>query len=401
MLTSHYLKMNFGIDRRNFILASSTALAADGPVRAGIIGAGGRGRFLTGEFKEIGVQMAAVCDVYEPNLKAGLAAASTGAVAYDDYRKLLEDKSIPVVVVATPDHWHAQMVIDAVHAGKDVYVEKPLAHSIAEGDRIIAAVRETKRIVQVGMQRRSSELFQEAHRQMKGGDLGDIRLINSWWYNHQASIRNEPLTGKLEWKQWQGSSPAHPEEAKRFFNWYYYWDYSGGLMVGQAAHMIDVFHWFMGSQYPSAVTTAGGKPNLQGVEIPETTTICLEYPENYFAVFTVGYKAMRYAPVNDQMAQFHGSKARFDLGREGYSLYREDPKAIELKPTVEKKLPGSFGPATRAHIRNFLACIQTRQQPNAPVEAGQATNIALCMAMESLRKGVRVRFNPATRGMEA
>ena len=393
--------MNFGIDRRNFVIASSAALAADGPVRAGIIGSGGRGRFLTGEFKEIGVQMAAVCDVYEPNLKAGLAAASTGAVAYADYRKLLEDKSIPVVVVATPDHWHAQMVIDAVHAGKDVYVEKPLAHSIAEGDRIIAAVRETKRIVQVGMQRRSSELFQEAHRQMKGGDLGDIRLINSWWYNHQASIRNEPLTGKLDWKQWQGSSPAHPEEAKRFFNWYYYWDYSGGLMVGQAAHMIDVFHWFMGSQYPSAVTTAGGKANLEGVEIPETTTICLEYPENYFAVFTVGYKAMRYAPVNDQMAQFHGSKARFDLGREGYSLYREDPKAVELKPTVEKKLPGSFGPATRAHIRNFLACIQTRQQPNAPVEAGQATNIALCMAMESLRKGVRVRFNPATRGMEA
>lgn len=393
--------MNFGIDRRNFVLASSAALAADGPVRAGIIGAGGRGRFLTGEFKEIGVQMAAVCDVYEPNLKAGLAAASTGAVAYGDYRKLLEDKSIPVVVVATPDHWHAQMVIDAVHAGKDVYVEKPLAHTIAEGDRIIAAVRETKRIVQVGMQRRSSELFQEAHQQMKGGDLGDIRLINSWWYNHQASIRNEPLTGKLDWKQWQGSSPDHPEEAKRFFNWYYYWDYSGGLMVGQAAHMIDVFHWFMGSQYPSAVTTAGGKANLQGVEIPETTTICLEYPENYFAVFTVGYKAMRYAPVNDQMAQFHGSKARFDLGREGYSLYREDPKAIELKPTVEKKLPGSFGPATRAHIRNFLACIKTRQQPNAPVEAGQATNIALCMAMESLRKGVRVRFNPAARGMEA
>jgi len=393
--------MNFGIDRRNFVLASSAALAADGPVRAGIIGAGGRGRFLTGEFKEIGVQMAAVCDVYEPNLNAGLAAASTGAVAYADYRKLLEDKSIPVVVVATPDHWHAQMVIDAVHAGKDVYVEKPLAHTIAEGDRIIAAVRETKRIVQVGMQRRSSELFQEAHQQMKGGDLGDIRLINSWWYNHQASIRNEPLTGKLDWKQWQGSSPAHPEEAKRFFNWYYYWDYSGGLMVGQAAHMIDVFHWFMGSQYPSAVTTAGGKANLQGVEIPETTTICLEYPENYFAVFTVGYKAMRYAPVNDQMAQFHGSKARFDLGREGYSLYREDPKAIELKPTVEKKLPGSFGPATRAHIRNFLACIKTRQQPNAPVEAGQATNIALCMAMESLRKGVRVRFNPAARGMEA
>ncbi|OYW08309.1 MAG: hypothetical protein B7X34_08910, partial [Acidobacteriia bacterium 12-62-4] len=228
----------------------------------------------------------------------------------------------------------------------------------------------------------------------------DIRLINSWWYNHQASIRNEPLKGKLDWKQWLGNAPARPEDAQRFFNWYYFWDYSGGLMVGQAAHMLDVFHWFMGSQYPLAATTAGGKANLPGVEVPETTTICLEYPENYFAVFTVGYKAMRYAPVNDQLAQFHGSKARFDLGREGYSLFREDPKALDLKPSLEKRLPGSFGPATRAHIRNFLECVKTRQEPNAPVEAGQATNIALCMAMESLRKGRRVRFNPGTRETE-
>lgn len=389
-----------GIDRRSFVLASSAALAAEGPVRGAVIGAGGRGRYLTGEFKEIGVQMAAVCDVYEPNLQSGLAVASSGAAAYSDYKKLLEDKSLQVVIVATPDHWHAQMVIDAVHAGKDVYVEKPLAHTIADGDRIIAAVRQTKRIVQVGMQRRSSELFQDAYRQMKAGDLGEIRLINSWWYNHQTSIRNEPLKGKLDWKQWLGNAPARPVDAQRFFNWYYFWDYSGGLMVGQAAHMLDVFHWFMGSQYPTAVTTAGGQANLPGVEVPETTTICLEYPENYFAVFTVGYKAMRYAPVNDQLAQFHGSKARFDLGREGYSLIREDPKALELKPTLEKRLPGSFGPATRAHIRNFLECVKTRQEPNAPVEAGQATNIALCMAMESLRKGRRVRFNPGTRETE-
>jgi len=400
MLTSQSRMMIPEIDRRSFVLASSAALAADGPVRGAIIGAGGRGRYLTGEFKEIGVQMAAVCDVYEPNLQAGLAVASSGAAAYSDYKKLLADPSIQVVVVATPDHWHAQMVIDAVHAGKDVYVEKPLAHTIAEGDRIIAAVRQTKRIVQVGMQRRSSELFQDAYRQMKAGDLGEIRLINSWWYNHQASIRNEPLKGKLDWKQWLGNAPARPEDAQRFFNWYYFWDYSGGLMVGQAAHMVDVFHWFMGSRYPLAVTTAGGKANLPGVEVPETTTICLEYPENYFAVFTVGYKAMRYAPVNDQLAQFHGSKARFDLGREGYSLFREDPKALDPKPALEKRLPGSFGPATRAHIRNFLECVKTRQEPNGPVEAGQATNIALCMAMESLQKGRRVRFNPSTRETE-
>jgi predicted dehydrogenase len=132
------------------------ALAASGDRPKGaIIGSGGRGQYLTGEFKEIGVEMAAVCDVYEPNLQRGLKAANTGAKGYADYRRLLEDKSIEVVVVATPDHWHARMVIDAVEAGKDVYVEKPLAHTIDEGFAIMEAVKRTGRIVQVGTQRRS------------------------------------------------------------------------------------------------------------------------------------------------------------------------------------------------------------------------------------------------------
>src|SRR5262245_47639 len=129
------------MNRRAFLhsAAAGVALAAGDPVRGAIIGAGGRGRLLTSEFKEIGVQMAAVCDIYEPNLDAGLQAASTGAKPYRDYRKLLEDKSIDAVEVATPDHWHAQMTIDAVEAGKDVYVEKPMAHTVEDGFRMIEA----------------------------------------------------------------------------------------------------------------------------------------------------------------------------------------------------------------------------------------------------------------------
>jgi predicted dehydrogenase len=143
--------------------------------------------------------------VYEPNLQEGLKAASTGAVGHGDYRRLLDDKSLQAVIVATPDHWHARMVIDAVNAGKDVYVEKPLCHTIEEGFDVIAAVRRTKRVVQVGTQRRSSPLFQTGRKLMP--KLGDVRLVTSQWLNNQAGLSNAQLQGKLDWNQWLGSAP--------------------------------------------------------------------------------------------------------------------------------------------------------------------------------------------------
>ena len=203
------------MNRRNFVattaLSYSAIMGANDRLKGGIIGAGGRGKYLTGEFKEIGVEMAAVCDVYEANLNGGLKAASTGAKAYDNYKKLLEDKSLDIVVVATPDHWHARMTIDAVEAGKDVYVEKPMAHTIEDGYRMIEATRRTKRVVQVGMQRRSFDLFHEGYKVMHTSGIGDVRLVNAWWYNHQAGLRTTPLAGKLDWAQWLGSAPRRSD----------------------------------------------------------------------------------------------------------------------------------------------------------------------------------------------
>jgi predicted dehydrogenase len=372
---------------------------AAGPVRAGIIGSGGRGRLLTGEFKEIGVELAAVCDVYEPNLQAGLKVASTGAKAYRDYRRLLDDKSIPIVVIATPDHWHAQMTIDAVEAGKDVYVEKPMAHTVADGFRMIEAVRRTKRVVQVGTQRRSYPLFQEARQIMASGRVGTVRLVNSWWLNSTPpELTKRELEGPLDWKQWLGPAPERPLDPLRFRQWYWFWDYSGGLLVGQAAHVVDAINWLLGAKDPLSVTCTG-KLAMAGAEVPETASMTIEYPETV-AVFSLGYKAMRYAMVNDQMKQFHGDKARFDVGRESYALYPEDPKAVDLKPSESKSEPGTFSRAVRLHIRNFLECVETRRDPNATVEMGQATNVILCMAMDALRTGRRMRYNASARRVE-
>jgi predicted dehydrogenase len=389
------------VSRRSFLAGSlaSTTLAQN-TVRVGLIGAGGRGRYLASEFKEIGAQVAAVCDVYEPNLQAGLKTASSGAQAYTDYRKLLEDKHLEAVIVATPDHWHARMTIDAVEAGKDVYVEKPMCHTIPEGYDVIRAVRRTRRVVQVGTQRRSFDLFLDAKNVIDSGQLGEVRLVTSYWLNHQASLSNRSLEGALDWKQWLGPAPQRPLDPKLFFNWYYFWDFSGGLLVGQAAHIIDAIQWFMKSTEPLAVTCAGGRVNLPGAEVPETASLIVEYPENYLATFTIGYKAMRYNPANDQLIQYHGTKARFDVGREAYVLYPES-QALDMKPSIEVRRPGSFASATRQHIRNFLECVRTRQDPTAPVEAGQSTNIVLVMAMESLRRGKRLVWDSATKTFKA
>jgi predicted dehydrogenase len=386
------------MQRRTFLAA--TAMFAQDTPRVGIIGAGGRGRYLIEQFKEVGATVAAVCDVYEPNLQDGLKVASTGAASFSEYRRLLDDRSLQAVIIATPDHWHARMAIDAVEAGKDVYLEKPLAHTIEDGFALVGAVRRTKRILQVGTQRRSAQLFLDGRQYASPARLGDVRLVTSMWLNNQASLSDRSLKGPLDWKQWLGSAPQREPDAMRFFNWYYFWDYSGGLLVGQAAHIVDTIQWYMGSKEPAAVTCTGGRVNLAGAEVPDTAVIAIEYPENYLATFTLGYKAMRYNSFNDQIVQFHGSKARLDVGRESYALYRET-NAVEVKPSVEVKQPGSFAASTRAHIRNFLECIRSRQEPNAPVEAGQATNIVLCMAMESLRSGKRLRWNPQSRRAEA
>jgi predicted dehydrogenase len=288
------------------------------------------------------------------------------------------------------------MTIDAVEAGKDVYVEKPMAHTIDEGFEMIKAARQHRRIVQVGTQRRSAPMFMKARELMP--DIGEMHLVTSQWLNHQASLRDRKLEGALDWKQWLGSSPKRDVDALRFFNWYYFWDYSGGLMVGQAAHIVDAIHWFAGVSYPSAIVCASSPTTLKGGEVPETTTMSIEYPEGLLATFTCGYKAMKYHWFMDQLKQFHGYRARLDVGREWYKLYPQSNE-MDMKPSVDERMPGSFEPASRAHIRNFLDCVKSREEPNATVENGQWTNVVLCMAMEALQHRRRVEYDPRTRKM--
>ena len=157
-------------------------------------------------------------------------------------------------MIATPDHWHAQMLVDAVDAGKDVYVEKPLAHTVDDGFRMVKAVRRTGRIAQIGTQRRSYPLYQEAKRILDSGVTGPIRLVNAWWMNSMKSLNTRPLEGKLDWDLFLGPAPKRPLDPLRYFNWLQFYDYALGYPIGQAAHIANGVQWLMNSTYPLAVT---------------------------------------------------------------------------------------------------------------------------------------------------
>src|ERR1041385_5141986 len=196
------------INRRTFIMAGGSMVAAQAApsdqVVLGVIGSGGRGTFVMTVFqKDTALRVGAICDVYEPNLERAVSTASkapdTHPKMYRNYKELLADKNVQAVLIATPEHWHAQMVLDALAAGKDVYVEKPLCHTPEEGVKLVEAEKKSKNIIQVGMQRRSYDLYLEGRDIVKAGTLGNVRMIRSWWLNNYLTGSTARLDGPLGW----------------------------------------------------------------------------------------------------------------------------------------------------------------------------------------------------------
>jgi predicted dehydrogenase len=375
-------------------------------VTLGVIGAGGRGTLdMTTFQKSPNVRVGAVCDVYEPNLQRGLstAAKAQGAqpTAYRNYRQLLDDKSIDAVLIATPEHWHAQMVLDAIAAGKDVYVEKPLCHTPEEGVALVEAARKTKQIVQVGMQRRSYDLYLEGRKIVADGTLGNVRMVRSWWLNNyvgNGGQRTARLDGPLDWEQWQGPVKKRiPLDAFIFRNWREISDYAGGIVMDQGAHVFDGIHLLMNAGYPLAVTAAAGKPHRVGFDTPESVVVAAEYPEDFIGVFQINYAAMQYKLRNDQMNQLDGDQARMDIGREDCRVFK---RGAEDTPAVEKRSEKGFDWATDLHVRNFLECIQTRQTPTAPVWLGFQAALVVQLANLSLKRGRRMKWNSGLNQVE-
>lgn len=370
------------IDRRGFMAGAGSVglgalsaqsygrvLGANERVQLGIVGSGGRGRSLMGSFNKFKEQceFVAVCDVYEPHQNLGLKLARAGSKATVDYRELLNDKAIDAIVSGTPDHWHAQILIDAVQAGKDVYTEKPFSLSIEQGAKMVRAVRATKQIVQVGMQRRSSEAVRGAKKLVDDGALGEVVMARAqWFWNRKPMPRQLKLEGKLDWDRYQAPAKHHrPLDEVRFFHFRNFWDYSGGHMTDQGTHLMDVIQWFCNDGKPPRAAVALGATYIHvGAEVPDTFSAVFEYP-TFLATWTLCYGNS----YEDSWKIFiQGKKATMVLDDDGYRVFPEVWKRPEIPPAVTHEYKG--GIPTEPHVKNFLECIKSRQEPNAPVEVG-------------------------------
>jgi len=391
--------------RRTFLLTAGNAIVSySAPpadqITLGVIGAGGRGTLVMTTFqKDAAVRVGAICDVYEPNLEKAASVAASKPKLYRNYKELLADRDIQAVLIATPEHWHAQMILDALAAGKDVYVEKPLCHTPEEGVKLVTAEKNTKSIVQVGMQRRSYDLYQQGRDLVAAHKLGTVRMVRSWWLNNYlgGGVATK-LDGPLDWEQWQGPAERRPFDANRFRQWRLYSEYSGGILADQGAHVFDGIHMLMGAGFPSAVNASAGKPHKAAVNQPESVVAIAEYPEDFIASFSVNYAAMQYRTRNDQLNQLDGDAARMDIGREELKIFA---KGAEDVPSITAKSERGFGYATDLHVANFLDCVRTRKTPTAPMRIAFQAALVVQLANLALKQGRRIRWNAATQKVEA
>ena len=310
-------------------------------------------------------EIAAVSDVYAPHCDAVKARSNGVATTHKDYREVLEKKDIDAVIIGTPDHWHVRIATDAIAAGKDVYLEKPVTHTLEEGAPLIQAVRSSKQILQCGMQQRSWSHFRNAVDLIQGGSLGRVTQIRTyWWQNYGANWVPKPIdVSLLDWKGWLGSAPDQPFSLEKYNRWRWYWNFGGGAMTDLFTHWIDVVHWAMKSDQPVKAQMLGDKYIFEQWDCPDTIQAGFRYPG-----FDVVYEGMMSSSIDDGGLEFRGTEATLKLTRSGLNLYREGVKN-DQNPVLSEH---SFRDGTISHMENFFECVKSRREPNAPVETGVA-----------------------------
>jgi predicted dehydrogenase len=374
-------------------LAPGSVLGANDRIRLGAIGVGGRCRGLVKIHKsQPDTEFVALCDVYEPHLQRAASEADLKRVKQvRDYRAILDDRSINAVIIGAPDHWHAKMVMDAVAAGKDVYVEKPVTHTLEEGSELIRAVESSDRVVQTGTQQRSWPHFIDGKHIIDSGKLGKITSVRMWWYQNYAArgLPGKVDLDKLDRQKWLGNAPSQDITPIKFFWWRWFWDFGGGALTDLMTHWIDVVHWYMGVNAPMNIVTIGNRYILQW-ECPDTITCVLDYPKN----FSVTYQGTMVSSIDDGGLEIRGTKGTMKLDRNYLAVYLEDGELIGrqglMKPEV---MIDSSGDGTVQHVRNFLDCVKSRKAPSANIRAGVEAARASHLGNLALRQDRRIRWN--------
>ncbi|MEX2264915.1 MAG: Gfo/Idh/MocA family oxidoreductase [Bryobacteraceae bacterium] len=400
--------------RRQFLGAASTAVSAfaaksasrvvgsNDRINVGVIGAGGMGFGHVRILKRMAdaganLQIAAVSDLYTKRKQR--ARDFTGLAEKDvlhEYRDLLARPGVDAVFIATPDHWHFRMAMDALEAGKDVYLQKPMSYSIDESKTIADFVRKSERILQVGSQYASEPQYFKARELVEQGVIGKPLMAqgtysrNTYHGEWNYSIDEEGTPENIDWKRFLGPAPKRPFSQDRFFRWRKYWDYSGGIATDLLYHRLVPFLLVLGPQFPVRVSSNGGIYVHKDREVPDTVTTAIEYP---------GFQIVMISSMAADLVNKHVHPVLY--GHEGAIEFRGKELVVTTEPIYEKRRPSQVIPVEpidlhTAHMENFFDCMRTRKKPNLDADFGYKTMVAIGLGVDAYRESRQMAFDPQT-----
>jgi predicted dehydrogenase len=393
------------LTRRTFLASAAAAATLASPARAlgsdsriilGVIGTGGRGTELGRLFSTLpDVVVTYTCDVDEDRANKAAAAVGKKAAAapkpVTDFRRVLDDKEVDSVIVATCNHWHAPAAIMACNAGKHAYVEKPCSHNPREGELLVQAARKHKRMVQMGNQRRSYGHYIDAIKQLRDGILGRTYLAKSWYFNNRPPTGTGKLTDPpkgIDWDLWQGPAPRRPfKDNYLHYTWHWFWHWGNGELGNNGIHSIDICRWGLGVDYPVRVTSAGGRYRYEDdQETPDTHTVGFEFANRKLITWEgLSCNSNPAGPGFDII--FHGEKGSLVLRDGGYTLH--DPKGKETQKVAPPK-----GNGMNNHAGNWLAAIRGEGQLNSEIEEGHKSTLLCHLGNIAHRTGRALKCDP-------
>jgi predicted dehydrogenase len=404
------------MNRRYFLASGMGALAVTGApsdrIVIGVIGAGFRGmQLLRACLDQPAIRVGAVCEPYEPRMfGAGTITRARGHKTryYRIYRDLVEDRDLDAVIVATPDFSHHMIAMDALKAGKHVYVEQPLCLSWQQGVELLNAEREFSRVVQVGSQRRSSPIFIEAERRLVAGALGRVEMARSYCVSNalRAGVLKRggvKLPEPLNFSDWQaGAATKAPFSVDRFLNWRYYSDYGGGAVTDLGSHIIDGIHALIGASFPVTVKASGIPASTEGFDTIGRAAITIEYPSGQLVTLSLNAEATIDPEDRRELTSIDCEAGRAEITPSQYTDWKMFQSGnIALKaPSWQRRIANASDMATHSHIANFVNAIRGKESAHAPVSAAFGGTLVCQMANLSIRTGRTARWNSAGQRVE-
>jgi predicted dehydrogenase len=390
----------------DLIAKQRARIGANGKINVGAIGINGMGwSDLKSLMKIPDINVVALCDVDENVLNARkqeLVKVGMNPALYSDYRKLLENKDVDVVVIGTPDHWHCLQMVEACSAGKDVYVEKPVGNSIQECNVMVAAQQRYGRAVQCGQWQRSVPHFVDALNFIKSGQLGKIRTVKAWayqgWMTNIEVKPDKPVPAGVDYKMWLGPATSRPFNENRFhFNFRWFWDYAGGLMTDWGVHLIDYALLGMDARYPKSVMAIGGKfAYPDGAhETPDTLTTVYEF-DGYSLIWEQAQSISNGNYGLDHGISYIGNNGTLVLSRKGWQVI-PDEKRMEAVPL---QVPTQSG--LDLHTQNFISAVKSRNLADltCPIQAGAHVAVVCQMGNISYKTGDRIYWDQHKSGFD-